>query len=206
MLKSKTSCLFLLFLISFIKINAQSSPPKNLYLIATFGLARSEDGLAFLAKQSTSQWTPMVNIGLGYRFGKHFGVEILSSSMITSLKAEGTLISNTQNAKVTTRHSSIVLSPVFYLPFTTKSEVFVRTGAGLLLSTTKINSSANPNFSKSSSNLGYMVAIGYAYKVNPKLTITGQFDFSDAYGKNDVWTGDLGQLNFGIRYSLTNAK
>jgi hypothetical protein len=34
------------------------------------------------------------------------------------------------------------------------------------------------------------------------MTLTAQFDFSDAYGSEDVWTGDLGLLNLGVKYSF----
>ncbi len=40
------------------------------------------------------------------------------------------------------------------------------------------------------------------HKVSARMTLTAQFDFSDAYGSEDVWTGDLGFLNLGVRYSF----
>jgi opacity protein-like surface antigen len=122
--------------------------------------------------------------------------------MLTTLKADGALVSNNESAKVTASHSNVIISPIFYLPTSSKSELFLRTGAGLLLSNTKINSTSNPNFSKSTSNIGYMVSLGYAHKVSARMTLTAQFDFSDAYGSEDVWTGDLGFLNLGVRYSF----
>jgi opacity protein-like surface antigen len=111
-------------------------------------------------------------------------------------------MSNNESAKVTARHSNVIISPIFYLPISSKSELFLRTGAGILLSNTKINSMSNPNFSKSTSNIGYMVSLGYAHKVSARMTLTAQFDFSDAYGSEDVWTGDLGLLNLGVKYSF----
>jgi opacity protein-like surface antigen len=186
------------------EITAQSFPNKMIYGHVSAGLARSEDGLKFLIKQSASQWTPMVNIGAGYRFNKNLGMEILNASMITTLKAEGVLVANGQGAKVTARHSNIVISPVFYFPTSNKSELFIRTGLGFLFSNTSINTASNSKVQKSTSNIGYMVTLGYAHSVSAKLAVTAQFDFSDAYGSNDVWTGDLGLLTIGIRYSLTD--
>jgi opacity protein-like surface antigen len=181
---------------------AQTVPAKTFYMIGSFGLARSEDGLKFLELQSASQWTPKVNIGFGYRINKYLGIEIHSARMLTTLKADGTLVSNNEIAKVTARHSNVIISPIFYLPISSKSELFLRTGAGILHSNTKINSMSNPNFSKSTSNIGYMVSLGYAHKVSARMTVTAQFDFSDAYGSEDVWTGDLGLLNLGVKYSF----
>jgi opacity protein-like surface antigen len=195
-------CLFVLLFFSFVEINAQTVPAKTFYMIGSFGLARSEDGLKFLEKQSASQWTPKANIGFGYRISKYLGIEIHSATMLTTLKADGTLVSNNESAKVTARHSNVIISPIFYLPISSKSELFLRTGAGILLSNTKINSMSNPNFSKSTSNIGYMVSLGYAHKVSARMTLTAQFDFSDAYGSEDVWTGDLGLLNLGVKYSF----
>jgi opacity protein-like surface antigen len=197
-------CLFVLLLCSFVEINAQTFRAKTFYMIGSVGLARSEDGLKFINTQSTSQWTPKANIGLGYRINNFFGIEIHSATMLTTLKAEGTLVSNNESAKVTARHSNVMLSPIFHLQISSKSEVFLRTGAGILLSNTKVNSLSNPNFNKSTSNIGYMVSLGYAHKVSANMIVTAQFDFSDPYGSEDVWTGDVGLLNLGVRYSFNN--
>jgi opacity protein-like surface antigen len=198
-------CFFVLLLCSFVEINAQTLPAKTFYMIGSFGLARSEDGLKFINTQSASQWTPKANIGLGYRINNFLGIEIHSATMLTTLKADGTLVSNNESAKVTARHSNVILSPIFHLQISSKSEVFLRTGAGILLSNTKINSLSNPNFNKSTSNIGYMVSLGYAYKVSANVVVTAQFDFSDAYGSEDVWTGDLGLLNLGVKYSFNSS-
>lgn len=83
--------LFLLLSTVVLEMKAQTMPSKTIYLSASAGLARSEDGIKFLIKNSASQWTPMVNIGLGYRFNKYLGIEIHAATMLTTLKAEGTL-------------------------------------------------------------------------------------------------------------------
>jgi hypothetical protein len=49
-----------------------------------------------------------------------------------------------------------------------------------------------------------MVSLGYAYRLTEKVVFTVQFDFSDPYGSEDVWMGDLGLLNAGIKYSLNS--
>jgi hypothetical protein len=49
-----------------------------------------------------------------------------------------------------------------------------------------------------------MVSLGYAYRLTEKVVFTLQFDFSDPYGSEDVWTGDLGLLNAGIKYSFNS--
>jgi opacity protein-like surface antigen len=199
-------CLFLLFCASSIKVIAQALPNKTLYVHASAGLARSEDGLKFMVKESASQWTPKANLGIGYRFNKYLGIETHAATMLTSLKANGTLVLNNEKAEVTTRHSNVMISPKFYLPLGDKSELFLRTGLGFLLSQSEINSPSNPDFKKSTSNIGYMVSLGFAQKLTEKIVFTLQFDFSDPYGSKDVWEGDLGLLNAGIKYSLNNKK
>lgn len=51
-----------------------------------------------------------------------------------------------------------------------------------------------------------MVSLGYALRLTDKVAFTLQFDFSDPYGSEDVWEGDLGLLNAGIKYSLNKKK
>jgi opacity protein-like surface antigen len=199
-------CLFLLFCASSIKVIAQTLPNKTLYVHVSAGLARSEDGLKFMVKESASQWTPKANLGFGYRFNKYLGIETHAATMLTSLKANGTLVLNNEKAEVTARHSNVMISPKFYLPLGDKSELFLRTGLGFLLSQSEINSPSNPDFKKSTSNIGYMVSLGYAHKLTEKIVFTLQFDFSDPYGSKDVWEGDLGLLNAGIKYSLNHKK
>jgi len=199
-------CLFLLFCASSIKVIAQTLPNKTFYVHASAGLARSEDGLKFMVKESASQWTPKANLGVGYRFNKYLGIETHAATMLSSLKANGTLVLNNEKAEVTARHSNVMISPKFYLPLGDKSELFLRTGLGFLLSQSEINSPSNPDFKKSTSNIGYMVSLGYAHKLTDKVVFTLQFDFSDPYGSKDVWEGDLGLLNAGIKYSLNNKK
>jgi opacity protein-like surface antigen len=199
-------CLFLLFCASSVKVIAQTFPNKTFYVHASAGLARSEDGLKFMVKASASQWTPKANLGVGYRFNKYLGIETHAATMLTSLKANGTLLLNNEKAEVTAKHSNVMISPKFYLPLGDKSELFLRTGIGFLLSQSKINSPSNPDFKKSTSNIGYMVSLGYAHKLTEKIVFTLQFDFSDPYGSKDVWEGDLGLLNAGIKYSLNHKK
>ncbi len=196
----------MLFCASIVKVIAQTFPNKTLYVHASAGLARSEDGLKFMVKESASQWTPKANFGIGYRFNKYLGIETHAATMLTSLKATGTLVLNNEKAEVTARHSNVMISPKFYLPFGDKSELFLRTGVGFLLSQSEINSPSNPDFKRSTTNIGYMVSLGYAYRVSEKVVFTLQFDFSDPYGSKDVWEGDLGLLNAGIKYSLNKKK
>lgn len=186
--------------------NAQTLPNKTLYAHASVGLARSEDGLKFMVKESASQWTPKANLGIGYRFSKYLGIETHAATMLTSLKATGKLVTNNEKADVTARHSNVMISPKFYLPFGDKSEIFLRTGLGFLLSQSEINGPSNPDFKKSTTNIGYMVSLGYAHKLTDKVVFTLQFDFSDPYGSKDVWEGDLGLLNAGIKYKINKVK
>jgi len=199
-------CLFFLFCASSVKAIAQTFPNNTLYAHASAGLARSEDGLKFMVKESASQWTPKANLGFGYRFNKYLGIETHAATMLTSLKANGTLVLNNEKAEVTARHSNVMISPKFYLPLGDKSELFLRTGLGFLLSQSEINSPSNPDFKKSTSNIGYMVSLGYAHKLTEKIVFTLQFDFSDPYGSKDVWEGDLGLLNAGIKYKMNKVK
>ncbi len=199
-------CILLLFCASSIQIIAQALPNQTLYAHASAGLARSEDGLKFIVKESASQWTPKLNLGIGYRFNKYLGIEIHAATMLTSLTANGTLVLNNEKAEVTASHSNVMISPKFYLPFGDKSELFLRTGLGFLFSQSEINSPSNPDFKKSTTNIGYMVTLGYAYRLSEKVVFTLQFDFSDPYGSKDVWEGDLGLLNVGIKYSLNKKK
>ncbi|MFN5380230.1 MAG: outer membrane beta-barrel protein [Bacteroidota bacterium] len=199
-------CLFFVFCASSVKVIAQTLPNKTLYTHASAGLARSEDGLKFMVKESASQWTPKANLGIGYRFNKYLGIETHAATMLTSLKANGTLVLNNEKAEVTAIHSNVMISPKFYLPLGDKSEIFLRTGLGILISQSEINSPSNPDLKKSTSNIGYMVSLGYAHKLTDKVVFTLQFDFSDPYGSKDVWEGDLGLLNAGIKYSLNNKK
>jgi len=191
---------------SSVKLIAQALPNKTLYAHASAGLARSEDGLKFMVKESASQWTPKANLGIGYRFNKYLGIETHAATMLISLKAKGTLVLNNEKAEVTARHSNVMISPKFYLPFGDKSEIFLRTGFGFLRSQSEIKSPSNPDFKKSITNIGYMVSLGYAYRLSDKLVFTLQFDFSDPYGSKDVWEGDLGLLNAGIKYKINQAK
>jgi opacity protein-like surface antigen len=198
--------LFLLLLCIYFEVNSQTLPNKTLYVHASAGLARSEDGLKFMVKESASQWTPKANLGIGYRFNKFLGIETHAATMLTSLKATGKLVTNNEKADVRARHSNVMISPKFYLPFGDKSEIFLRTGVGFLLSQSTISSPSNPNFKKSTSNFGYMVSLGYAHKLTDKVVFTLQFDFSDPYGSKDVWEGDLGLLNAGIKYKINKVK
>jgi opacity protein-like surface antigen len=159
-----------------------------------------------MVKESASQWTPKANLGIGYRFSKYLGIETHAATMLTSLKATGKLVTNNEKADVRARHSNVMISPKFYLPFGDKSEIFLRTGVGFLLSQSTISSPSNPNFKKSTSNFGYMVSLGYAHKLTDKVVFTLQFDFSDPYGSKDVWEGDLGLLNAGIKYKINKVK
>lgn len=195
------SLVLVLLCINF-EANAQTLPKKTLYAHGSVGLARSEDGLKFMIKETASQWTPKANMGIGYRFSKFLGIETHAATMLTSLKATGKLVTNNEKADVTARHSNVMISPKFYLPIGGKTEIFLRTGVGFLLSQSKISSSSNPNFEKSTSNFGYMISLGYAHKLTDKVVFTLQFDFSDPYGREDVWEGDLGLLNFGVKYSI----
>lgn len=196
----------LVLLTSGIKLIAQTLSNKTLYAHASAGLARSEDGLKFMVKESASQWTSKLNLGIGYRFNKYLGIETHAATMLTSLKAKGTLVLNNEKVEVTARHSNVMISPKFYLPFGDKSEIFLRTGVGFLLSQSTISSPSNANFEKSTSNFGYMVSLGYAHKLTDKVVFTLQFDFSDPYGSKDVWEGDLGLLNAGIKYKINKVK
>jgi opacity protein-like surface antigen len=198
--------LVVLLLCIYFEANAQTLPNKTLYAHASAGLARSEDGLKFMVKESASQWTPKANLGIGYRFSKYLGIETHAATMLTSLKATGKLVTNNEKADVTARHSNVMISPKFYLPIGDKSEIFLRTGVGFLLSQSTISSPSNPNFKKSTSNFGYMVSLGYAHKLTDKVVFTLQFDFSDPYGSKDVWEGDLGLLNAGIKYKINKVK
>lgn len=202
-MKQKVICLLVVVLLCiYFEANAQTLPNKTLYAHASVGLARSEDGLKFMVKESASQWTPKANLGIGYRFSKYLGIETHASTMLISLKATGKLVPNNEKVDVTARHSNVMISPKFYLAFSDKSEIFLRTGVGFLLSQSTISSPSNPNFEKSTSNFGYMVSLGYAHKLTDKVVFTLQFDFSDPYGSEDVWEGDLGLLNFGVKYSI----
>ena len=198
--------LVVLLLCIYFEANAQTLPNKTLYAHASVGLARSEDGLKFMVKESASQWTPKANLGIGYRFSKYLGIETHAATMLTSLKATGKLVTNNEKADVRARHSNVMISPKFYLPFGDKSEIFLRTGVGFLLSQSTISSPSNANFEKSTSNFGYMVSLGYAHKLTDKVVFTLQFDFSDPYGSKDVWEGDLGLLNAGIKYKINKVK
>jgi opacity protein-like surface antigen len=206
MILKVNSSLFWVLLCIYFDAKAQILPNKTLYLHASAGLARSEDGLKFMVKESASQWTPKVNLGIGYRLSQHLGIEIHTATMLISLKANGTLVVNNEKVDVTARHSNVMISPKFYLPISDKSEVFLRTGVGFLLSQSTISSPSKPNFEKSTSNFGYMVSLGYAHKLTDKVVFTLQFDFSDPYGSKDVWEGDLGLLNAGIKYKINKVK
>lgn len=177
-------------------------PSGTFYVSASAGLARSEDGLGFLVKRSASQWTPMANIGAGYRFNRVLGVELRSAYMLADLKAEGTLLSTNEPVNVTARHYSLVIGPIFHLPLSDRSEVYLGTGAGLLFSNTEMNSPSDPDLQTFTTNIGYMVTIGYARQLSGRVMATMQFDFSDPYGSAGVWEGDLGLLNIGIKYAL----
>ena len=50
--------LVLALLCIYFKVNSQTLPNKTLYIHASAGLDRSEDGLKFRIKESASQWTP----------------------------------------------------------------------------------------------------------------------------------------------------
>ena len=52
----------------YFEANAHTLPNKTLYAHASVGLARSEDGLKFMIKESASQWTPKANLGIGYQY------------------------------------------------------------------------------------------------------------------------------------------
>ncbi len=203
--KIKILSLLLLWM-PILQTKAQIMSNKTFYLNASIGLARSEDGLDFLIKNSASQWTPMLNIGIGYRINKYLGVELNAATMLTELKAEGTLVSNNEKASINARHSNLIIGPIFHLPISSKSEIFLRTGVGLLLSKSEINSSSNPDFEKYTSNVGYKVTLGYARRVSTRLILMAEADFSDTYGSEDVWAGDIGLLNVGIKYSLNKNK
>jgi hypothetical protein len=181
---------------------AGAMPSGTSYLSVSAGLARSEDGLGFLIKRSASQWTPMASIGAGYRFNRVLGIELRSAYMLTDLSADGTLISKNEPVSVTARHYSLVISPIFHLPLSGRSEVYLGTGVGLLFSNTEMNSASDPDLQTFTTNMGYMVTIGYARQLSSRVMATMQFDFSDPYGSEGVWEGDMGLLNIGIKYAF----
>ncbi|MFN5215160.1 MAG: hypothetical protein ACK5DY_11135, partial [Bacteroidota bacterium] len=75
---------------------------------------------------------------------KYLGIETHAATMLTSLKANGTLVLNNEKAEVTAIHSNVMISPKLYLPLGDKSEIFLRTGLGFLISQSEINSPSNP--------------------------------------------------------------
>lgn len=185
---------------------SQTISKNAVYLNFSAGLSRSEDGLAFLVYNSASQYAPMLNVGLGYRLNNYLGFELNGATMIGSISATGTLVSNNQQADVKARHSNLVFSPVLSIPFSTKSEFIFKVGGGLLFSQTEINSTSNPDFKQFADNFGYLVALGYSRRINEKIALSAQFDFSDSYGDKDSWRGDLGLLNIGFKYRFKNKK
>ena len=189
---------FLLILIPFTESKAQTISGRTTYLHASAGLARSEDGLRFLSSYSASQWTPMLNVGLGHRFNRNIGLEAHAATMLTRLNAEGMSVSNNQKTSVAARHSNLMAGLKLFAPMSDRFEMFIRASIGVLFSRSAISSDTGPAFEKSTSNLGYMIAFGFAYRVGNKAILTMQFDFSDPYGSENVWSGDMGLLNIGV--------
>ncbi len=198
--------LSLILLLVTIATQSQTIKENTVYLNFSAGLSRSEDGLEFLVKESANQWSPMINIGVGYRFNKNLGIELNSSAMVTSIDANGALKSNNQQVKIEARHSNIIFSPVVFLPISNKSEIFLKVGYGVLFSQSKINTSLNNEDKVSTNNTGYLIGLGYNRQITNNIVLSAQFDFSDSYGKKEVWTGDLGLLHIGIRYLFNKNK
>ena len=183
-------------------------PSGTSYVSASAGLARSEDGLGFLVKRSASQWTPMAGIGAGYRFNRVLGIALRSACMLTDLQAEGTLISNNEPVNVTARHCSLVIGPIFHLPLSGRSEVYLGTGAGLLFSNTEMNSPSDPDLQTFTTNIGYMVTIGYARQLSRRVMTTMAYKSNPwpIYEDNSLTkeVGEspfpLGSLRFGVNF------
>lgn len=201
-IKMKKNIFTILLIITSSVIQSQTVKKNTVYFSISSGLSRSEDGLAFLLKDSAKQWSPMINLGVGYRYNKNFGLELNGSTMITPISAEGVLVSNNGNVEIEAKHSNIILSPKVFLPFSNKSEIFLKVGCGILFSKSTITTSSNNDNEVFTNNFGYLIGLGYNKKVGESLVFSAQFDFSDSYGKKDVWTGDLGLLHVGISYSF----
>lgn len=200
----KKNIFTILLIITSSIIQSQTVKKNAVYFNFSTGLSRSEDGLAFLVKSSAKQWSPMINVGVGYRYNKNFGLELNGSTMITPVSAEGVLVSNNGKVEIEAKHSNVILSPMFFLPFSNKSEIFLKVGCGILFSKSTIATSSNNDNELLTDNFGYLLGLGFNKKVSENLVLSAQFDFSDSYGKKEVWTGDLGLLHVGIRYSIDN--
>lgn len=198
----KKNIFTILLIITSSIIQSQTVKKNAVYFNFSSGLSRSEDGLAFLVNGSAKQWSPMINVGVGYRYNKNFGLELNGSTMITPISAEGVLVSNSGKVEIEAKHSNVILSPMLFLPFSNKSEIFLKVGCGILFSKSTIATSSNNDNEVFTDNFGYLIGLGYNKKVSENLVLSAQFDFSDSYGKKEVWTGDLGLLHVGIRYSF----
>ena len=198
----KKNIFTILLIITSSIIQSQTVKKNPVYFNFSSGLSRSEDGLAFLVNGSAKQWSPMINVGVGYRYNKNFGLELNGSTMITPISAEGVLVSNSGKVEIEAKHSNVILSPMVFLPFSNKSEIFLKVGCGILFSKSTIATSSNNDNEVFTDNFGYLIGLGYNKKVSENLVLSAQFDFSDSYGKKEVWTGDLGLLHVGIRYSF----
>ena len=197
---------FLLILIPFTESKAQTISGSTTYLHASAGLARSEDGLRFLSSYSASQWTPMLNVGLGHRFNRNIGLEAHAATMLTRLNAEGLSVSNNQKTSVAARHSNLMAGLKLFAPMSDRFEMFIRASVGMLFSRSDITAVSDLTLRKSTSNLGYMFSFGFAHRLAGKTVLTIQFDFSDPYGSEDVWYGDMGLLNIGMKFPLDGPK
>ncbi|WP_162127480.1 outer membrane beta-barrel protein [Flavobacterium phycosphaerae] len=198
----KKNIFTILLIITSSIIQSQTVKKNAVYFNFSSGLSRSEDGLAFLVNGSAKQWSPMINVGVGYRYNKNFGLELNGSTMITPISAEGVLVINSGKVEIEAKHSNVILSPMVFLPFSNKSEIFLKVGCGILFSKSTIATSSNNDNEVFTDNFGYLIGLGYNKKVSENLVLSAQFDFSDSYGKKEVWTGDLGLLHVGIRYSF----
>jgi opacity protein-like surface antigen len=200
----KKNIFTILLIITSSVIQSQTVKKNTVYFSISSGLSRSEDGLAFLLKDSAKQWSPMINLGVGYRYNKNFGLELNGSTMITPISAEGVFVSNSGKVEIEAKHSNVILSPMVFLPFSNKSEIFLKVGCGILFSKSTIATSSNNDNEVFTDNFGYLIGLGFNKKVSENLVLSAQFDFSDSYGKKEAWTGDLGLLHIGIRYSINS--
>jgi hypothetical protein len=183
-------------------LSGQALQGDGVYVNAGIGASRSDDGLTFLAASKVMQWAPMLSLGLGLRINDYLGIEAHSAIMLSDLAAHGTVLSTNEQAIVTAGHQSFVISPKLYLPLTVNSELFLRVGAGFMLSQSTVRVGSNSPTPITTSNMGYMVTIGHARQIVGRYVATLQYDFSNTYGAAGVWRGNVGLVSIGILYCL----
>jgi predicted porin len=181
------------------------SQKQNFYSSLAFGYSRAQDAIPSIIVKDVEQMAFHIRAGFGYQFTKNLAVELSYATQTSPLSATGQSAANSLTTKVNSLYSSAGLHLVGLLPLNKTNQLFLSAGYGtLILKSTITQNGSEEKFSIT--NGGILLAAGYHRSLSNRVGLQIRFDFSNSYGNEKAWKGDLGCLSIGADYKLTQWK